>query len=66
MAWYRKAAELGCEKAQFNLSMVYGAFGQDMAIDLAAKQGQAGGQFKPGAKYAKGESVAKNTVMGVT
>ena len=65
MAWYRKASELEYAKAQFNLSMVY-EFGQDMAIDLAAKQGQAGGQFKPGAKYAKGESVAKNTVVGVT
>ena len=68
MQWYRKAAEQGDAKAQFNLGLMY-ANGRGVRQDdaqaeqwyrKAAKQGDAKAQYNLGVMYANGQGVRQN------
>jgi TPR repeat protein len=69
--WYRKAAEQGVARSQFNLGLIYDngrGVPQDYAEAArwylkAAKQGEAGAQFNLGLMYEYGHGVARNHVQ---
>ena len=70
MKWWRKAAEQGFAKAQFNLGMMYdNGYGvtQDYAEAVkwfrkAAEQRVTTAQFNLGVMYEKGEGVLQDTI----
>jgi hypothetical protein len=71
--WYRKAAEQGDAKAQFNLGAAYKS-GEGVQQDYAeaekwyrkaAEQGYAGAQFNLGCMYANGEGVLQSGAAAV-
>ena len=71
--WYRKAAEQGYAKAQYNLGVVY-AQGQGVAKDdaeavkwyrKAAEQGNAEAQYNLGVMYDNGEGVPQDDAEAV-
>ena len=70
LKWYRKAAEQGYAKAQYNLGLMYDN-GDGVAEDhaeafkwfrKAAEQGYASAQHNLGVMYAKGEGVPEDSV----